>query len=88
MRNQETKSNRTGGRAPLLGMFLVAVLAFSAGVIGARSHKAVEHPAVAAETSSAAAEAQTTEPRWINTSDQDGRERKVPGHSECDLQLD
>jgi hypothetical protein len=69
-------------------MLMTAALAFSAGVIGARSHKPAEHPAIRTETSSVATGAQTTEPRWISPSDQDGRERKVPGHSECDLQLD
>lgn len=88
MRDHEAGSKRAGGRAVFFGMLMVAALAFSAGVIGAKSHKPVEHPAVRTETSPVATGAQTTEPRWINPSDQDGRERKVPGHSECDLQLD
>jgi hypothetical protein len=88
MRNHEASSKQTGGRAVLFGMLMTAALAFSAGVIGARSHKPVERPAVRTEATSVATGGQTTEPRWINPSDQDGRERKVPGHSECDLQLD
>jgi len=88
MRNHEERSKRAGGRAVLLGMIMTAALAFSAGVIGARSHQPAGQPAIKTETSSVAVAPRTTEPRWITPSDQDGRDRKVPGHSECDLQLD
>jgi hypothetical protein len=85
MREIETRRKQLGGRAALFGGLMIAALAFSAGVVGPRSRKPVESPAVRIETSSVGA---AMEPRWINPSDQDIRERKVPGHSELDLQLD
>jgi hypothetical protein len=88
MREIKTRRKQLGGRAALFGGLMIAALAFSAGVGGARSHKPVESAAVRMETSSVGAGSYAMEPRWINPSDQDLRERKVPGHSELDLQLD
>jgi len=88
MRDRETGRKQVGGRAAFFGGLMIAALAFSAGVVGARSHKPAESPAVVTETRSAGAVTDATEPRWINPSDQDSREQKVPGHSELDLQLD
>jgi hypothetical protein len=88
MANRETKRQEVSGRAALVGGLIIAALSFSAGVVGARSHKPVESPAVRMETISVGAGTYAMEPRRINPSDQDLRERKVPGHSELDLQLD
>jgi hypothetical protein len=88
MREIETRRKQLGGRAALFGGLMIAALAFSAGVVGARSRKPVESPAIRTETTSVGAATYVMEPRWINRSDQDLRERKVPGHSELDLQLD
>jgi hypothetical protein len=88
MREIESRRRQIGGQAAFFGGLMIAALAFSAGVLGARSHKPVDSPAVRTETSSLGAGTYAMEPRWIKPSDQDLRERKVPGHSELDLQLD
>jgi hypothetical protein len=88
MRKIESRRKSLGGGSAIFGGLMIAALAFSAGALGARSHKPVESPAVVTQVSSASAVPNAIEPRWINPSDQDPRERKVPGHSECDLQLD
>jgi hypothetical protein len=88
MREKETRRKRIGGGAALFGGLMIAALAFSAGAVGARSHKPVGSPAVRTETTSVGAGTYATEPRWVNPADQDNREQKVKGHSELDLQLD
>jgi hypothetical protein len=92
MRRKEIKRNAVKGRAVLFGGLMLGTLAFSAGVVGARSHKPVElRPGAAVvqtETRSASAGAEAIEPRWINPSDQRKAERRLPGHPELDLQLD
>jgi hypothetical protein len=87
MRKIEARRKRLGGGAALFGGLMIGALAFSAGVVGAGSHKPAESPSVRTQTSSAAG-TYAIEPRWINPADQDLRERRVPGHSELDLQLD
>jgi len=86
MANRETKRKEVSGRAALVGGLIIATLSFSAGVVGARSHKPIERSNEAAivrmETRAG------LEPRVIQPADQGITERRVPGHSECDLQLD
>jgi len=85
MANKETKRQEVSGRAALVGGLIIAALSFSAGVVGARSHKSVERteaPIVRTTT-----EGRLLEPGMIRPADQGITERRVPGHSECDLQL-
>lgn len=86
MANKETKRQEVSGRAALVGGLIIAALSFSAGVVGARSHKSVERSEVPIVRTTT--EGRILEPRMIRPSDQANTERRVPGHSECDLQLD
>jgi hypothetical protein len=88
MRENETGRKRIGGGAALFGGLMIAALAFSAGAVGARSHRPAESSAVRTETASVGAGTYATEPRWVNPADQNNREQKLTGHSELDLQLD
>lgn len=87
MREKTSGGKRIGGGTAFLGGLMIAALAFSAGVLGARSHKPAESPAIATVATSAAS-SEAMEVRAIGSSDQNLREGKVPGHSELDLQLD
>lgn len=83
MANEETKRKEVSGRTALVGGLIIAALSFSAGVVGARSHKSVER-----SNEAPVVRTTTEEPRMIHSADQGVTERRIPGHSECDLQLD
>ena len=77
-------SKQVSASAALIGGLMIAALSFTAGVVGAGSHRIAEHSTRAAVA--------TTEGRVgavdeRGPSDQ-GFTHRVPGHSECDLQLD
>lgn len=83
MANKETRRKKVSGRAALVGGLIIAALSFSAGVVGARSHKPVERSSEAPIVRT-----ESLEPHMIRPADQGIAERRLPGHSECDLQLD
>ena len=88
MREIETRGKQLGTGTALIGGLIIAALAFSAGAVGARSHKAVESPAVRRRRPHSPPGPTRASPAGSARSDQDLSDRKVPGHSEPDLQLD
>jgi hypothetical protein len=83
------KEGRKGNKgvstsAALVGGLMIAALSFTAGVVGAGSHK-VDGRSTTAATSIAQSRVGTVEERV--PTDQGVMQQRVPGHSECDLQL-
>jgi hypothetical protein len=87
MRKNRKERETVNRRATLLSGLLIGAMAFSAGV-AARSHKSVEPGRTEVVRTETETSVQTVEPRWIAPSDQGKVDRRLPGHSELDLQLD
>jgi hypothetical protein len=84
MAKEEIKGGKkVGAGAAFVGGLMIAVLSFTAGAVGAGSHRvSVTSGTVSAgSTSGQAFDARVP-------SDQGSAPQRVPGHSECDLQLD
>jgi hypothetical protein len=89
MREKEANRKTVGSGAAVLGGLMIAALAFSAGFVGARSHRPADSRASEAVVRTTTAEAaQGVEPLSIRSSDRAMTEHRLPGHSELDLQLD
>lgn len=89
---RKTSTTRRAG-ATLFGGLMLATLVFSLGVVEGKSAASRERRAAVgapveriAET--ARTEMQTASPGWTRNSDQENAPRRLPGHSEIDLQLD
>ena len=78
-------SKKVSASAALIGGFMIAALSFTAGVVGAGSHRIAEHSTRAAV---AATQGRVGAVYERGPSDQGLTQQRVPGHSECDLQLD
>ncbi len=89
MREKEANRKTVGAGATVLGGLMIAALAFSAGVVGARSHRPADQRASEAVVQTTRSEVeQGVEPLSIRSSDREATEHRMPGHSELDLQLD
>ncbi len=89
MREKEANRKTVGAGATVLGGLMIAALAFSAGVVGARSHRPADPRASEAVVQTRTSEVeQGVEPLSIRPSDGEATEHRMPGHSELDLQLD
>lgn len=85
MAKEGRKGNKgVSASAALVGGLMIAALSFTAGVVGAGSHK-VDGRSTAAATSISPSRVSMVEERA--PSDQGVSQQRVPGHSECDLQL-
>ena len=78
------ENKKVSASAALMGGLMIAALSFTAGVVGAGSHK-VEGRSTVAATSISQGRVGAVEERV--PSDQGFTQKRVPGHSECDLQL-
>lgn len=96
MREKEADKKRgktVGAGSAVLGGLMIAALAFSAGFVGAKSHRPADSRAseaneAVARTVTAPEVTQGVEPRSIRAWDREATEHRLPGHSELDLQLD
>jgi hypothetical protein len=87
MREKEANRKTVGSGTAALGGLMIAALAFSAGFVGARSHRPAGPRASEAVVQATTSVAQGVEPLSIR-SDLESSEHRMPGHSELDLQLD
>jgi hypothetical protein len=78
------ENKKVSASTALVGGLMIAALSFTAGVVGAGSHR-VEGRSTAAATSISQGRVGMVEERV--PSDQGIMQQRVPGHSECDLQL-
>ena len=85
MATEGSKGNKkVSASAALVGGLMIAALSFTAGVVGAGSHK-VDGRSTVAATGISQGRVGAVEERV--PSDQGVMQQRVPGHSECDLQL-
>ncbi len=92
---REMEANRKTGKtvgagSAVLGGLMIAALAFSAGFVGAKSHRPADPKASEAvvRTATVPEVTQGVEPLSIRAWDREAAEHRLPGHSELDLQLD
>jgi hypothetical protein len=84
MAKEEIKGRKqVSASAAFIGGLMIAVLSFTAGAVGAGSHKVGE---VSSTVSAGRTYGEVGAVQRV-PSDQ-GSMQRVPGHSECDLQLD
>ena len=89
MKEKEADRKTVGAGAAVVGGLMIAALAFSAGVVGARSHRPADARASEAVVQKTTPEVgQGVEPLSITASDRKPNEQRMAGHSELDLQLD
>ena len=91
MRAKEENRRTVGGRAAAFGGLMIAVVAFSVGILSASSHKSPDartgQAIVRTQTSTTAA-TEALEAKGISPSDNESEGRRLPAHPELDLQLD
>ena len=89
-----TSEGRRGVVAILSSGLTLLVLAFSIGLAGTkhettgRPQPAVSDASVQTAVEPVSAGGQRPAPIWTGRSEEDITQRRLPGHSECDLQLD
>lgn len=85
MAKEEIRGNRkVSASAAVVGGLIIAALSFTAGVVGAGSHRVGDRPAT---TSASLSQSGTGGVEARSPSDQGYTQKRIPGHSECELQL-
>lgn len=91
--NKRTSTRRQGMAATLASGFLLLALVFSISLASPRPETASPQQPSAAASVPAQVQSNTPEPvkpalLWTGNSREDVSQRRLPGHSELDLQLD
>lgn len=93
-RDKRTSRGRRDVVAILFSGFMLLVLVFSIGLAGTRPETSgQQQPTVTGASVETQVQPITSEPLkpaliWTGKSEEDITQRRLPGHSECDLQLD